>query len=446
MSIIVFLGPSLPIAEAREIIDARFCPPAQTGDVYRAALDKPKAIAIIDGLFEAVPAVWHKEVLFAMFKGINVYGASSMGALRAAELHSFGMKGVGRVFESFASGELEDDDEVAVVHTGASEGYRPLSEAMVNIREGLLHARSNGVISHTTHDLLVNIAKSQFYPERTWPTLKKKAIQAGAPKQEIYDLLDLIRAEPSNLKREDAIEVLELIKKDMAKGLTSFFPEFRLECSTFWEKLTDTMSTVSPGTIDGDISNEVIAQHAVLARAGGRSIVRNALLQLLVTVEAKRMGLEAREEEVLERINFFFREHGLITSDQIVAWLKCNALTEETFKELMKIDVLRAHILDRHRHRLSSFIVKELQLLGCLNETIDEVRNKHQTLAKLGIPNPGPEDLGTSFDEIIKWYTKRYGLIGKSLQVHACELGFKSATELLNSLSQLYAHEHYSDE
>ena len=45
-----------------------------------------------------------------------------MGALRAAELHAFGMRGVGRIFEAFRDGELEDDDEVAVVHGPAEPG------------------------------------------------------------------------------------------------------------------------------------------------------------------------------------------------------------------------------------------------------------------------------------------------------------------------------------
>ena len=32
------------------------------------------------------------EVLYALANGVRVFGASSMGALRAAELHAFGME------------------------------------------------------------------------------------------------------------------------------------------------------------------------------------------------------------------------------------------------------------------------------------------------------------------------------------------------------------------
>ena len=61
------------------------------------------AIGIVDGYFEGVLSVWHKEILWAMAEGIHVFGSASMGALRAAELHPFGMHGTGRIFEAFAT-------------------------------------------------------------------------------------------------------------------------------------------------------------------------------------------------------------------------------------------------------------------------------------------------------------------------------------------------------
>ena len=100
-------------------------------------LRAPAVIGIIDGYFEHVPSVAHKEVLWAMSRGIHVFGAASLGALRAAELLPFGMEGVGEIHAAYARGDLTDDDEVAVAHGLAAEGYRPVSEAMVNIRETL---------------------------------------------------------------------------------------------------------------------------------------------------------------------------------------------------------------------------------------------------------------------------------------------------------------------
>src|SRR3954469_15630639 len=134
MSIYIFTGPTLTAEAVRAELDAVCLPPVAQGDVYRIGLRKPRAIGIIDGYFERLPAVWHKEILWAMSQGIHVFGSASMGALRASELAPFGMEGVGKIFEAYRDGVLEDDDEVAVAHGSSETGYRVLSDATLNIR------------------------------------------------------------------------------------------------------------------------------------------------------------------------------------------------------------------------------------------------------------------------------------------------------------------------
>ena len=134
-------------AEARRELEAVYLPPAAEGDVYRVTLKHPQAIGIIDGYFQSMPTVRHKEILWAMSRGIHVFGSASIGALRAAELVAFGMEGVGTIFELYRDGVLEDDDEVAIAHGPAEAGFLAGSEAMVNIRQTLRKAERLGVIS-----------------------------------------------------------------------------------------------------------------------------------------------------------------------------------------------------------------------------------------------------------------------------------------------------------
>ena len=68
---------------------------ARKGDIYRVIVSGVKTIILIDGVFHSTPSVWQRELLQAMEEGIRVLGASSMGALRAAELHPFSMIGYG---------------------------------------------------------------------------------------------------------------------------------------------------------------------------------------------------------------------------------------------------------------------------------------------------------------------------------------------------------------
>jgi hypothetical protein len=137
MTTFIFVGPTLPAEEIARTQGFICLPPVAQGDLYRAARRRPRAIGIIDGYFSGAPSVWHKEILWAISQGVPVFGSASMGALRASELHTFGMRGVGRIFEAFRDGALEDDDEVAMVHGPADLEYVAASEAMVNIRATL---------------------------------------------------------------------------------------------------------------------------------------------------------------------------------------------------------------------------------------------------------------------------------------------------------------------
>ncbi len=120
--IVAFLGPSLPAAEAKGF---RVFPPARQGDVWRAIALRPRAIALIDGVFESQPSVWHHEILDALDAGIPVIGGASMGALRAAELHTLGMRGAGRIFGWYRDGQVIDDSEVALLHASLGPDLLP---------------------------------------------------------------------------------------------------------------------------------------------------------------------------------------------------------------------------------------------------------------------------------------------------------------------------------
>ena len=76
MNLYIFTGPTLSTTEGKQQIDALFLPPAAQGDVYRAVQDKPVAIGIIDGYFERVPSVSHKEILWAMKRAMALARSS----------------------------------------------------------------------------------------------------------------------------------------------------------------------------------------------------------------------------------------------------------------------------------------------------------------------------------------------------------------------------------
>jgi hypothetical protein len=226
---VIFLGPSAPLRAARAILDADYRPPARHGDVWRVLAERrPRAIGLIDGVFEQVASVWHKELLEAMAEGVHVFGASSMGALRAAELHAFGMRGVGRVFEAFRDAVWTDDDEVALVHGPAETGYVGLCEPMANVRFTLEAARTAGVLDDDDAARTVEAAKAMFYPDRTWTALLAGAPLAADRRDALAAWLPAGRVDQ---KRADALALLSEIGGFLAADPPPFRATFALEAT-----------------------------------------------------------------------------------------------------------------------------------------------------------------------------------------------------------------------
>lgn len=238
MKSVIFVGPTLsghPILASPEFV---WLPPAAEGDIYRAARKRGiRAIGLIDGIFEAVPSVWHKEILWALSRGIHVFGASSMGALRAAELADFGMIGVGAIFRQYRNDTLQDDDEVAVLHAPAELGYRPLSDSMVDIRATLAKAQRRQIVSQRSAVALAQIAKRLFFKDRTWSVIVEKAAQAQVSKVQLERLTHWLPSNTVEQKRRDALAMLRLMTNGSSARRSRFTPAFEFQRTDFWRTL-----------------------------------------------------------------------------------------------------------------------------------------------------------------------------------------------------------------
>jgi hypothetical protein len=215
--IIVFLGPSLDRETAEKTLSAHYCPPAKRGDLLAAVHDGATIIGLIDGVFHQESAVAHREIIAAVKKGVRVVGASSMGALRAAEMDTLGMVGIGEIYRMYKSGELESDDEVALVFDPSSG--LALSEPLINIRFTLKRAREEGIIDTAAHDALLTSARLVFYPQRTYRTIVAQAGDTVDTRTRKRFLL-WVETGQCDQKREDAVAALEYISRIADEGIT----------------------------------------------------------------------------------------------------------------------------------------------------------------------------------------------------------------------------------
>jgi hypothetical protein len=232
MNPIVFAGPSTAGAPADALDGLTLRPPAACGDVMRAVNEGATSIGFIDGLFETKAAVWHKELLLALSKGVRILGASSMGALRAAEMYPYGMEGVGVIFRLYRMNAVMDDDEVALLHGPADAGSIPVTEAMINVRATLRRARRLHAIDLATECELAGIAKRIFYKDRTWDRILEATVSRPGSNPQIKAFRDGLRRFRRDLKHEDALLLLRRMRLVHGDKLTMTPPEF--SNTTFW--------------------------------------------------------------------------------------------------------------------------------------------------------------------------------------------------------------------
>jgi len=159
-------------------------------------------------------------------------------------MHTFGMVGVGRIFRAYRDGTLEDDDEVAVVHAPAELGFRPLSDAMVNIRETLRRARRHRIIGQAAHDALIGLGKRMFFKDRTF-----ERILASTDSHLRAEVTRLRRWLPTNaidVKKADARALIRTLN-----GLKGPTPRPRFVSSRHWDALVSELAR-RPKRLHGD--------------------------------------------------------------------------------------------------------------------------------------------------------------------------------------------------
>lgn len=443
MKPVVFLGPSLELRAAEPELDAIYLPPAAQGDLLRAAERGPPAIGLIDGFFHSVPSVWHKEVLWAMSRGIHVFGASSMGALRAAELEAFGMEGIGTIYEKFRTRALEDDDEVTVAHGPKEFGFRAVSEAMVDIRATLDHAERAGVLSSATRDSLVRIAKQLYYPTRTYLEIVDKGLEAGLPSKELAGLQEWLPLGRLSHKREDALLLLRTMRTRLQAGLAPKKIRFTLQRTEFFEhSLNDAGSAGSNG--HGTELDPVPALRLVeeLKVSGNsyRIAQRAAVSRTILLREARTLGARLTPS-VRTLVDHAIRERFCLTSEPLFEqWLVRNDLTREQYDRLVDDEASLRWVDDVGSAWGPQGLADALRLSGEYPDLASRVRAKVLRLREMGVREVDLDSLPLSKAQLMEWYFAN--ILQRSppsyLGDYARSVGFSTEDEMVRAIARQY--------
>ena len=217
--ILVFAGPTLRPSDRALYPGLCFRPPIGRGDILDLLAEAPAAIGIVDGWFDHRPAVGHAEIVAALALGIRVYGAASMGALRATELVPFGMVGVGRVYRALRAGRITGDAAVAVAHGPEELGFPPLSVSEVDVVATLDRLVALGRLDPARARRLACAAAARHHAGRTWIALAQ-----DAEPDDPDPLARMLARGHVEVKRRDARALLAVMRRDIRRAPP---PQFR---------------------------------------------------------------------------------------------------------------------------------------------------------------------------------------------------------------------------
>jgi hypothetical protein len=438
VKLVVFVGPSLPLAQARLIVDADYRPPAARGDVYRAALARPWGIGIIDGYFERVPAVWHKEILWALSRGTHVFGASSMGALRAAELASFGMVGVGEIFEAFRAGALTDDDEVTIAHADADAGYRAASTALVDMRATLAFAREQGVLSEPHAGALLALAQRTHYVDRNYPRLIADARTQQLPTRVLDQLERWLPEHEVAQKHKDAVRLLEHMRDHSLRDPAPKKVAFSFEHTDAFERFVQVEHTPQPEAADSSaLVDELRLRAGQYAQLAERSWARLLALEL-----ADRLHIDSDEATYRAAVTALRRARGLHDAAQTWAWLDAQRLDRDGLETLVREQTRAQVVRQLFAGELERALLAELRSTDAFPALAQRAQHKRDLLREHGLDDPDLESCGLDERELIDWYMAEIGATNTHDQVMAlsAQLDCKDGHAFLRLIMREYLY------
>ncbi|WP_170423498.1 TfuA-like protein [Ruegeria arenilitoris] len=413
MTAVVFVGPTLPCDDVKAILDATILPPVKQGDVYRAARDKPAAIGIIDGFFDGVPSVWHKEILWAIEQGIPVFGSASMGALRAAELADFGMIGVGGIFEDYLNGTLQDDDEVAVLHSPAELGFQPLSTPMVSIRATVRHAKNSGVLSRENAVEILKYAKARHYRQRNWKDLG----QALSSLPGIAKFVDWLPEGQIDAKANDAREMLVQMADCLSQATHTPRSAMRTERTLMWKQLCD--------RVDRDeVQNHSIIDELRLNPELYADLRTRAVLSIIAEEEAIAQDQKPDRDTLIRHMADHRSRAGLSHKAHLLEWLESNDLSPTSYEDILADAARIEAIVASRAGQLNGPLLAELKRTDLYSKLRDRAHAK-ATIEKDN--RSGAEQL-----RMVLWYfeTRLGRQIPDNLDAYAVSLGLPDRAAL----------------
>jgi hypothetical protein len=210
----IFAGPSLAGHTAPPQIET--FPPATRGALTAALTSGYTRIGFVDGALEESERLPLRELREALATpGVTVLGSASMGAVRAVQLESAGMRGHGHVFRLLRRGSVRDCDELYVLHAPAALRYRCLTLPLVNIRYTVRAMRLAGHLARTEEQALLSCMRDVPWFDRDRHSLSA-AVYATCGRSRCTRIMQTFDVMYRDIKHEDAMSLISRLHPEKA--------------------------------------------------------------------------------------------------------------------------------------------------------------------------------------------------------------------------------------
>jgi hypothetical protein len=436
MTIVVFAGPSISKVDRSRFRQIIFRPPAAQGDIFRACSSKPKAIGLIDGYFDGVPSVWHKEILWALSQGIAVFGSASMGALRAAELDSFGMKGVGTIYHWYRDGVLEDDDEVALLHGPEETHFCTLSEAMVNVRATCEAALRASVLDPSGAKRITEIAKLIHYKDRSWHSILGGSAEFAAFRQ-------WLDRDSVDQKAIDAVAMMDELCKFDAERDPSLGEVFQFEHTNLWVSATRQWAADTERNIEDDVvSDAEILEELRLDVALFKELAEQALLRSLLLSQADETQAPPDHAEKMRAMGRLRNRLGLTRKVDLDVWVHRNNLDEEALENILHDEVRIEQVRREHGSSRDGHIIALLKLRDVHGKLSNRAKDKKAFLKSQAVGNAEVPNHGIAPPLLLNWFfaNRKEQSLSEDIDNLVATLGLHSRQDFYRLLADEYVY------
>ncbi len=370
-----------------------------------------------------------------------------MGALRAAELESFGMVGIGEVFKAFQAGAmppfegLSDDDEVAVIHGPAESGYIAVTDAMINIRHTVKAALTASVIDKQTAAILLEVAKTLHFSKRTYTQIMDHV----RSQEDCIDALERLKAwlptGKVNQKSKDAVALIEYIARLDLEAVPPFAPHFIFETTEIFH---DTLLSRPVNLTTDDkqflhfraVLDELRLNENVYQTAKRDVMARHTSDCFIASTDTDNNHKPTvdMDKYIRQVADEFRKKYGLLDRETIDAWLETNDLDVTDFDQLIIGEAQRrVSIMTPDTPAITNALIDHLRMNGSYPAFSDRARQKSALLESRKLPD-------VPLTQLYHWYFEVQNSvpIPADIPVHAYQLGLASTIELVVLLLREY--------